>query len=227
MVVCAGLNDGANGSRWQGGWHAGVHIGWGSFVKGSSVHDELRRKTLTLIYGNDYGPAVVTSAIPSSPLCICQTQCLYGDGSGAIVLSICTDRPRLNICMAIEAYYQSQRLPRIHPACPPPKVSNRLLTTQHTKYMAQRALKQSLLRPVVMSLSHSTPSTPSVPPVVSTPPAVPESDAAGPSTVKISAADKWAKPDGPPVGVTFGARRIQDDSDLWQHNAWSVSFRAG
>ncbi|KAK1921735.1 S-adenosylmethionine-dependent methyltransferase [Papiliotrema laurentii] len=40
----------------------------------------------------------------------------------------------------------------------------------------------------------------------------------GPS--RISAADKWVKPNGPPVGVMFGARRITEDADVWQHNAW-------
>ena len=40
---------------------------------------------------------------------------------------------------------------------------------------------------------------------------------AGPS---VRAADKWVKVNGPPVGVTFGARRIEEGADLWSHNAW-------
>lgn len=43
-------------------------------------------------------------------------------------------------------------------------------------------------------------------------------DAPGPS--RLRAADKWVKENGPPVGVQFGARRIQEGADLWSHNAW-------
>ena len=52
---------------------------------------------------------------------------------------------------------------------------------------------------------------------------------AGPSTSgggggggAMRAADKWVKVNGPPVGVTFGARRIEEGADLWSHNAWLV-----
>jgi hypothetical protein len=43
-------------------------------------------------------------------------------------------------------------------------------------------------------------------------------DAPGPS--RLRAADKWVKANGPPVGVQFGARRIEEGADLWAHNAW-------
>jgi hypothetical protein len=43
---------------------------------------------------------------------------------------------------------------------------------------------------------------------------------AGPSVKK--AADKWVKPNGPPVGVTFGARRLKDEEDVFSQNAWCV-----
>ena len=35
-----------------------------------------------------------------------------------------------------------------------------------------------------------------------------------------SVADKWVKPNGPPVGSTFGARLLTEDKDMWSHNAW-------
>lgn len=41
---------------------------------------------------------------------------------------------------------------------------------------------------------------------------------AGPS--KRTAAQKWHNPDGPPVGSNFGARILDDDQDVWSHNAW-------
>ena len=43
---------------------------------------------------------------------------------------------------------------------------------------------------------------------------------AGPS--RISAADKWVKPNGPPVEVPFGARLLTEDQDVWTHNTWSA-----
>jgi hypothetical protein len=43
---------------------------------------------------------------------------------------------------------------------------------------------------------------------------------AGPS--KRTAAQKWHNPDGPPVGSNFGARRLDEDQDVWSHNAWSA-----
>ncbi|ORX34064.1 putative S-adenosylmethionine-dependent methyltransferase [Kockovaella imperatae] len=43
---------------------------------------------------------------------------------------------------------------------------------------------------------------------------------AGPSRPTVSAADKWVKPNGPPVGVTFGARTLGEDQDVWEHNTW-------
>lgn len=49
-----------------------------------------------------------------------------------------------------------------------------------------------------------------------------DANPAGPSS-GVRAADKWVKPNGPPVGVTFGARRITDDTDLWSQNAWYIS----
>jgi hypothetical protein len=39
----------------------------------------------------------------------------------------------------------------------------------------------------------------------------------GPS---VRAADKWVKANGPPVGVTFGARKLNEEQDVWEHNAW-------
>ncbi|WVQ79877.1 hypothetical protein IAT38_001977 [Cryptococcus sp. DSM 104549] len=37
---------------------------------------------------------------------------------------------------------------------------------------------------------------------------------------KKTVADKWLKPNGPPVGSTFGARLLKDDDDVFNHNAW-------
>ena len=42
-------------------------------------------------------------------------------------------------------------------------------------------------------------------------------NAPGPS---VRAADKWVKANGPPVGVTFGARKLNQEQDVWEHNAW-------
>jgi hypothetical protein len=44
---------------------------------------------------------------------------------------------------------------------------------------------------------------------------------AGPSSLK-RAADKWVKPNGPPVGVTFGGRKLRDEEDIFSQNAWYV-----
>lgn len=36
------------------------------------------------------------------------------------------------------------------------------------------------------------------------------------------AADKWVKPNGPPVGSQFGARLLTEEEDVWGQNAWCV-----
>ncbi|EIW71095.1 hypothetical protein TREMEDRAFT_42575 [Tremella mesenterica DSM 1558] len=38
--------------------------------------------------------------------------------------------------------------------------------------------------------------------------------------VKRTVADKWVQPHGPPVGSTFGARLLGEDSDPYSHNTW-------
>ena len=85
-------------------------------------------------------------------------------------------------------------------------------------YMAQRWLPRAstanrLIRRSTM-VEHTEPS--SQPSVVGD---TTQLEAPGPSRM-VSAADKWVKPNGPPVGVSFGARRLQEDQDVWQHNAW-------
>lgn len=42
----------------------------------------------------------------------------------------------------------------------------------------------------------------------------------GSTTAPQSVIDKWINPDGPPKGSTFGARKLQEDDDVWSKNAW-------
>lgn len=35
-----------------------------------------------------------------------------------------------------------------------------------------------------------------------------------------TAAEKWYNPNGPPVGSHMGARLLEGDKDVWDHNAW-------
>jgi hypothetical protein len=37
-----------------------------------------------------------------------------------------------------------------------------------------------------------------------------------------TAAEKWFNPNGPPVGSHMGARLLEADKDVWDHNAWYV-----
>lgn len=63
----------------------------------------------------------------------------------------------------------------------------------------------------------STIATPHDTPGSTTP--VPSAEA-GPSTIRQSVIDKWLKPNGPPRGVSFGARKLQEQDDVWSNNAW-------
>lgn len=64
-------------------------------------------------------------------------------------------------------------------------------------------------------------------PGCNTPVAPPPSSEAGPSNssnpIRQSVIDKWLKPDGPPRGVSFGARKLGDADDVWSNNAWWAS----
>ncbi|BEI80086.1 hypothetical protein CcaverHIS002_0106150 [Cutaneotrichosporon cavernicola] len=64
----------------------------------------------------------------------------------------------------------------------------------------------------------STTSSPHDTPGCTTP--IPPSAEAGPSTLRVSVIDKWLKPNGPPKGVSFGARKLQEQDDVWSNNAW-------
>ncbi|WWC59668.1 uncharacterized protein I303_102230 [Kwoniella dejecticola CBS 10117] len=68
------------------------------------------------------------------------------------------------------------------------------------------------LPPQAEASSSTTASTASCP----APLVAPEPVLAG----KMRVADKWVKPNGPPVGSTFGARLLNSEKDVFEHNAW-------
>jgi hypothetical protein len=41
-------------------------------------------------------------------------------------------------------------------------------------------------------------------------------------SLRQSVIDKWLNPNGPPTGSTFGARKLQEDDDVFSKNAWWV-----
>ena len=49
---------------------------------------------------------------------------------------------------------------------------------------------------------------------------------AGPSSPPkvLTAYDKWHKKNGPPVGSSFGARKLAEGEDPFEFNAWYVEF---
>jgi len=49
---------------------------------------------------------------------------------------------------------------------------------------------------------------------------------AGPSSPPkvLTAYDKWHKKNGPPVGSSFGARKLAEGEDPFEFNAWYVYF---
>lgn len=96
---------------------------------------------------------------------------------------------------------------------------------------ARTMLHNIKARPITMSIiqsltseaftSQPPPSGDSTEPIASTSTLPADLDPTQPS-LRMRAADKWVKPNGPPVGVTFGARHLQNEDDVFNHNAWYV-----
>ncbi|RSH78267.1 uncharacterized protein EHS24_002732 [Apiotrichum porosum] len=104
-----------------------------------------------------------------------------------------------------------------------------LLNAQSMLAHARRGLTRlihipTLSRRNMSSAIASEVATPHDTPGSATPVADVEVDAsaeAGPSNgVRMSVIDKWLKPNGPPKGTSFGARKLGGEDDVWANNAW-------
>jgi len=56
--------------------------------------------------------------------------------------------------------------------------------------------------------------------------ATPEAGPSSPPKV-LTAYDKWHKKNGPPVGSSFGARKLAEGEDPYAFNAWFVDTAGG
>ena len=80
-----------------------------------------------------------------------------------------------------------------------------------------RTLSTSTLQPAELGLSTSTATS-------EDPAPTPEVEG---EEKRQTAAEKWHNPNGPPVGSHMGARYLEGDKDVWDHNAWYVPHWEG
>lgn len=71
-------------------------------------------------------------------------------------------------------------------------------------HRAIRCINTSSIRRTIAAMEQTTEAGPSSPPKV------------------LTAYDKWHKKNGPPVGSSFGARKLAEGEDPFEFNAWYV-----
>lgn len=171
------------------------------------------------------------------------TVCVPEDANAKMVKSPRGKRGRITQAIYKNAQYNQPQTPLEKTILMPPEklrisASNPLATyfglflllnAQSMLAHARRGLTRlihipTLSRRNMSSAIASEVATPHDTPGSATPVADVEVDAsaeAGPSNgVRMSVIDKWLKPNGPPKGTSFGARKLGGEDDVWANNAW-------